>query len=185
MHCLRSIAFILEALAAGNTTVDSLGLADNIKVITWAPQNDVLGHPAVKAFVTQAGINSLYEAAYHAVPIVAVPLIADQDENAAKVIPDAQPQKLVGFNLGQQLQTQVYRARWHKALAAVLIISRGCQHWHSEGIWATSSPDALLLLLCSFADSHPASPCAFIRSREGVPVSKLASQALAYCATPL
>ena len=101
MHWLRFIAFILEALAAGNTTVDSLRLADNIKVITWAPQNDVLGHPAVKAFVTQAGINSLYEAAYHAVPIVAVPLIADQDENAAKVTSDAHPQKLVGFNLGQ------------------------------------------------------------------------------------
>lgn len=51
----------------------------------WVPQNDVLGHPAVKAFVTHAGVNSLYEAAYHAKPIVAVPLIADQPSNAAQV----------------------------------------------------------------------------------------------------
>jgi hypothetical protein len=25
----------------------------NVKVVTWAPQNDLLGHPKLKAFVTQ------------------------------------------------------------------------------------------------------------------------------------
>lgn len=63
----------------------NLSLGSNIKLVDWAPQNDVLGHPAVKAFVTHAGINSVYEAAYHAKPVVAVPLIADQPENAVKV----------------------------------------------------------------------------------------------------
>jgi len=60
-------------------------LGSNIKLVDWVPQNDILGHSAVQAFVTHAGINSLYEAAYHAKPIVAVPLIADQPENAVKV----------------------------------------------------------------------------------------------------
>ena len=67
-------------------TVESLSLGRNIKLTDWAPQNDVLGHPAVKAFLTHAGINSLYEAAYHGKPIVSVPLIVDQPANAAKVL---------------------------------------------------------------------------------------------------
>ena len=70
---------------AGDTSVANLSLGSNTKLVDWAPQNDVLGHPAVKAFVTHAGINSVYEAAYHAKPVVAVPLIADQPENAVKV----------------------------------------------------------------------------------------------------
>jgi len=40
----------------------------------------------VKAFVMQAGINSLYEAAYHAKPVVSIPLVTDQVDNAAKVM---------------------------------------------------------------------------------------------------
>lgn len=72
-------------VSAGNMTLASLHLAANIKLVDWAPQNDILGHPALKAFVTQAGTNSLYEAAYHGKPIVAVPLIAEQPDNAAKV----------------------------------------------------------------------------------------------------
>ncbi|KAL0043684.1 hypothetical protein WJX82_007403 [Trebouxia sp. C0006] len=67
-----------------NMSMDSLNLGKNIMLTDWAPQNDVLGHPVVKAFLTQAGINSLHEAAYHGKPIVSVPLIVDQPANAAK-----------------------------------------------------------------------------------------------------
>ncbi len=67
----------------------ALNLGTNIKLIDWAPQNDILGHPAVKAFLTHAGINSLYEAAYHGKPIISVPLIVDQPANAAKVHADS------------------------------------------------------------------------------------------------
>jgi len=74
-------------------TMEALNLGTNIKLIDWAPQNDILGHPAVKAFLTHAGINSLYEAAYHGKPIVSVPLIVDQPANAAKVHADS----CVGF----------------------------------------------------------------------------------------
>ena len=72
-------------MLAGNMTVESLHLGANIRTTVWGAQNDILGHPAVKVFVTQAGINSLYEAAFHGKPIVSVPMAADQPDNAAKV----------------------------------------------------------------------------------------------------
>lgn len=59
--------------------------ASNIKFISWAPQNDVLGHPAVKAFVTHAGSNSICEAGFHGKPVVCIPLLADQFDQAARV----------------------------------------------------------------------------------------------------
>ena len=59
-------------------------LGSNIKVVDWLPQNDLLGHKDIKAFVTHVGHNSLYESAYHGVPVVAVPLFADQFANAKK-----------------------------------------------------------------------------------------------------
>ena len=59
-------------------------LSPNIKVIDWLPQNDLLGHKDIKTFVSHVGHNSLYEAAYHGVPVVAFPLFGDQFANAKK-----------------------------------------------------------------------------------------------------
>ena len=51
----------------------------------WLPKNDLLGHKDIKAFVSHVGFNSVYESTYHGVPVVAVPLFADQFSNAKKV----------------------------------------------------------------------------------------------------
>jgi len=59
-------------------------LGKNIKVVDWLPQNDLLAHKDIKAFVSHVGHNSLYETAYHGVPVVAYPLFAEQDANAKK-----------------------------------------------------------------------------------------------------
>ena len=68
----------------GDVTRTSLG-APNIKFVSWAPQNDVLGHPAVKAFITHAGSNSIHEAGYHGKPVICIPMLADQFDQAARV----------------------------------------------------------------------------------------------------
>ena len=47
-------------------------------------QNDLLAHKDIKAFVSHVGHNSLYESAYHGVPVVAFPLYVDQQSNARK-----------------------------------------------------------------------------------------------------
>ena len=59
----------------------------------WLPQNDLLGHKDIKAFVSHVGHNSLYESAYHGVPVVAFPLFIDQHTNAKKT-------EHVGLGLG-------------------------------------------------------------------------------------
>ncbi|XP_056088800.1 UDP-glucuronosyltransferase 2A1-like isoform X4 [Rhinichthys klamathensis goyatoka] len=56
-------------------------LAPNTKLYDWIPQNDLLGHAKTKAFITHGGTNGLYEAIYHGVPMVGLPLFADQPDN--------------------------------------------------------------------------------------------------------
>uniref|UniRef100_A0A3P9DAC9 UDP-glucuronosyltransferase 2A1 n=1 Tax=Maylandia zebra TaxID=106582 RepID=A0A3P9DAC9_9CICH len=60
-------------------------LAPNTKISDWIPQNDLLGHPKTKAFVTHGGTNGLYEAVFHGVPLVGVPLFGDQPDNLARM----------------------------------------------------------------------------------------------------
>ena len=67
------------------TVPDGMKLSQNVKVQSWIPQNDILGHPKMKAFVSHMGANGALEAAYHGVPIVAAPLMSDGYENALRL----------------------------------------------------------------------------------------------------
>uniref|UniRef100_A0A9L0ICP7 Glucuronosyltransferase n=1 Tax=Equus asinus TaxID=9793 RepID=A0A9L0ICP7_EQUAS len=58
---------------------DTLG--PNTQLFKWIPQNDLLGHPKTKAFVTHAGGNVIYEAISHGIPMVGLPMFVDQPEN--------------------------------------------------------------------------------------------------------
>ncbi|XP_009238311.2 UDP-glucuronosyltransferase 2B10 isoform X2 [Pongo abelii] len=60
---------------------DALGL--NTRLYKWIPQNDLLGHPKTRAFITHGGANGIYEAIYHGIPMVGIPLFADQSDNIA------------------------------------------------------------------------------------------------------
>ncbi|XP_043400362.1 UDP-glucuronosyltransferase 2A2 isoform X3 [Chelonia mydas] len=56
-------------------------LGPNTRIYDWIPQNDLLGHPKAKAFITHGGTNGIYEAIYHGIPMVGIPLFADQPDN--------------------------------------------------------------------------------------------------------
>ncbi|XP_062430421.1 UDP-glucuronosyltransferase 2A2-like isoform X1 [Rhea pennata] len=58
-------------------------LGSNTRIYDWIPQNDLLGHPLTKAFITHGGTNGIYEAIYHGVPLVGIPMFADQHDNIA------------------------------------------------------------------------------------------------------
>ncbi|XP_030836546.1 UDP-glucuronosyltransferase 2B1 isoform X2 [Strongylocentrotus purpuratus] len=61
-------------------------LSPNIRTMGWLPQNDLLGHPKTKLFIYQGGNNGLYEALYHGVPTLVLPVFADQLCVASRVL---------------------------------------------------------------------------------------------------
>uniref|UniRef100_A0A8C2V4W0 UDP-glucuronosyltransferase n=1 Tax=Chinchilla lanigera TaxID=34839 RepID=A0A8C2V4W0_CHILA len=58
-------------------------LQPNTQLHEWIPQNDLLGHPKTKAFVTHGGANGIYDAINHGVPMVGIPLFGEQHDNIA------------------------------------------------------------------------------------------------------
>ncbi|XP_041119020.1 2-hydroxyacylsphingosine 1-beta-galactosyltransferase-like isoform X2 [Polyodon spathula] len=60
-------------------------LGNNTKLVEWMPQNDLLGHANIKAFLSHGGLNSIYEAMYHGVPVVGIPLFGDHYDTMTRV----------------------------------------------------------------------------------------------------
>lgn len=61
-------------------------LGPNTRIYKWLPQNDLLGHPKTKAFVTHGGANGLYEAIHHGIPMIGIPLFSEQHDNIAHMV---------------------------------------------------------------------------------------------------
>lgn len=60
-------------------------LGNNTLLLKWLPQTDLLGHPKTRAFVAHGGTNGLYEAIYHGVPVLGLPLLFDQFDNVHRL----------------------------------------------------------------------------------------------------
>ncbi|XP_059871876.1 UDP-glucuronosyltransferase 1A1-like isoform X1 [Delphinus delphis] len=60
-------------------------LAKNTKLVKWLPQNDLLGHPKTRAFITHSGSHGVYEGICNGVPMVMMPLFGDQMDNAKRM----------------------------------------------------------------------------------------------------
>ncbi|XP_013116689.2 UDP-glycosyltransferase UGT4 [Stomoxys calcitrans] len=62
------------------------GNSSNILFRSWLPQGDILGHPNVKLFFGHGGKGGITEAKFYGVPIVGLPLFADQFMNMDEVV---------------------------------------------------------------------------------------------------
>ncbi|PSN40298.1 hypothetical protein C0J52_18611 [Blattella germanica] len=60
------------------------GKSENVKISKWLPQNDILGHPNVRLFISHGGLLSMQEALNSGVPIVGIPIYADQHQNVIR-----------------------------------------------------------------------------------------------------
>ncbi|XP_072938667.1 UDP-glucosyltransferase 2-like [Epargyreus clarus] len=60
-----------------------IDVPDNVLILKWLPQYDLLRHKNCVAFITHAGLLSLTEAVSAGVPMLAVPILGDQYGNAA------------------------------------------------------------------------------------------------------
>lgn len=69
----------------GTTNTTELEVPPNVRLLSWLPQQDLLGHPKARLFITHAGLFSKQEAVYHGVPLIALPVFADQPINARKI----------------------------------------------------------------------------------------------------
>ena len=75
----------LKELVVWRCNGPSLDESPNVKILKWLPQNDLLGHNNTRLFITHCGINGQFEAVYHGVPMIGLPLQAEQDYNAARM----------------------------------------------------------------------------------------------------
>ncbi|KAK7117715.1 hypothetical protein R3I94_023066 [Phoxinus phoxinus] len=62
-----------------------VNIGENTLLVDWLPQNDLLGHPQTKVFITHGGTNGIQEAIYHGIPILGLPIMFDQPDNLSRM----------------------------------------------------------------------------------------------------
>ena len=78
-------------------------IPSNVKLMSWLPQQDLLGHPKARLFITHAGLASIEETVYHGVPLIALPVAWDQPWNAEKIHKDGCGIRLDWDNLSEEV----------------------------------------------------------------------------------
>ncbi|XP_034948011.1 uncharacterized protein [Chelonus insularis] len=88
------------------------GLPKNIRTFSWMPQLKVLQHKNIRAFITHGGLMGTQEAIYTAVPMIGMPLFADQFLNI-----DVYVQKKIAVRLDYEgLTEEKFDAALHEIL---------------------------------------------------------------------
>ncbi|XP_078038087.1 UDP-glucosyltransferase 2-like [Augochlora pura] len=58
---------------------------DKVYIDSWLPQQSILAHPNIKLFIYQGGVQSSEEAIHFSVPLLAFPILGDQDNQVLRL----------------------------------------------------------------------------------------------------
>ncbi|KAB2596205.1 UDP-glycosyltransferase 76F1-like [Pyrus ussuriensis x Pyrus communis] len=86
-------------------------------VVKWAPQKEVLAHPAVGAFWTHCGWNSTLEGICEGVPMICTPCFGDQMVNA-RYVSDV-------WKVGMQLEHGIERGEVERTIRRLMVEEEG------------------------------------------------------------
>lgn len=82
---------------------DREDIPPNVMAVDWLPQQDILGHPAIRLFISHCGRQSASQALYHGVPILGLPIAFDQPRMGRRLAKRGQAVLLQWEDLTPQL----------------------------------------------------------------------------------
>lgn len=69
----------------------------------------IVAHPNIKAFISHSGMGGTAEAIHFSVPMICIPIVADQDHNADAIVSKGAGIRLELINLKrEQLENAIY-----------------------------------------------------------------------------
>ncbi|CAL4125592.1 unnamed protein product [Meganyctiphanes norvegica] len=87
----------------------------NVKMVQWLPQQDILGHRRTVLFMTHCGMHGVMEALHYGVPMVGIPIFADQKDVLQRLL-----EKGLAIGLDKTADSQ----QIYEAIQEVLIDNR-------------------------------------------------------------
>uniref|UniRef100_A0A182QUR6 UDP-glycosyltransferases domain-containing protein n=1 Tax=Anopheles farauti TaxID=69004 RepID=A0A182QUR6_9DIPT len=78
----------------------------NVLTKSWLPQDDVLAHRNVKLFISHGGLGGMAEAKYHGVPVLGIPIFAEQFQNIQTMVEEGMGMRLDYEQLNEQTFTR-------------------------------------------------------------------------------
>jgi len=104
----------------------------NVRLEAFVPHSAVLPH--AKAMVTQCGLGTLMKALAHGVPLVCIPLVGDQPDNAARVVAQGAGIRLERDSTPEQIRAAIERVLRQpgfgesaRRMAGILAMENGAQ----------------------------------------------------------
>ncbi|KAF5894024.1 UDP-glucuronosyltransferase 1-1, partial [Clarias magur] len=82
---------------------------ENVKLMKWLPQNDLLAHPKAKVFITHGGSHGIYEGICNGVPMVMIPLFGDQRDNVLRMVSRGVAESLNMYDLTSEKLLEALR----------------------------------------------------------------------------
>lgn len=103
-------------------------LPKNALARKWLPQGDILGNPKTRLFISHCGLGSINEAQYHGVPILAIPLFADQFQNTKVIVAEGWAVPVPFEQLNEPLLSKVLNEMLSNATYTNIVKSKSMRY---------------------------------------------------------